>query len=100
MVSGWGTARDAFEGAVFTAAGKTGTAETGREEPHSWFAGYAPAEAPQVTVAVLLEHAGEGSKEAAPVFRQVVEAYFARQTDLGQSSVVIDRAWSLGEKSG
>jgi penicillin-binding protein 2 len=92
VVSGWGTAREAFEGAIFTAAGKTGTAETGREEPHSWFAGYAPAEAPQVAVAVLLEHAGEGSKEAAPVFRQVVEAYFARQTDLGRSPVVIDRA--------
>jgi penicillin-binding protein 2 len=74
-----GTAREAFEGATFTAAGKTGTAETGQEEPHAWFAGYAPAESPQIAVAVLLEHAGEGSKEAAPVFRQVVEAYFARR---------------------
>ena len=91
VVSGWGTAREAFEGSIFTAAGKTGTSETGQEEPHAWFAGYAPAEAPQVAIAVLLEHAGEGSKEAAPVFRQVVEAYFARQTDLGRSPVVIDR---------
>jgi penicillin-binding protein 2 len=92
VISGWGTARDAFQGAIFTAAGKTGTAETGREESHAWFAGYAPAESPQVAVAVILEHAGEGSKEAAPVFRQVVEAYFAHQTDLGRSPVVIDRA--------
>ena len=73
-----GTAREAFEGATFTAAGKTGTAETGQEDPHAWFAGYAPADSPKVAIAVLLEHAGEGSKEAAPVFRQVTEAYFAR----------------------
>jgi penicillin-binding protein 2 len=73
-----GTAREAFEGAEFTAAGKTGTAETGQEEPHAWFAGYAPADFPEVAIAVILEHAGEGSKEAAPVFRRMAEAYFAR----------------------
>jgi penicillin-binding protein 2 len=86
VVSGRGTAREAFEGAIFTAAGKTGTSETGQEESHAWFAGYAPADAPLVAVAVLLEHAGEGSKEAAPLFRQVVEAYFARQSDVPSST--------------
>jgi cell division protein FtsI/penicillin-binding protein 2 len=86
VVSGRGTAREAFEGAIFTVAGKTGTSETGQEEPHAWFAGYAPADAPQVAVAVLLEHAGEGSKKAAPLFRQVVEAYFARQSDVPTST--------------
>lgn len=74
-----GTARQAFEGITYTVAGKTGTAESGQEEPHAWFAGYAPAENPQVAIAVLLEHAGEGSKEAAPLFRQVLEAFFAWQ---------------------
>ncbi|MGQ9792148.1 MAG: penicillin-binding protein 2 [Anaerolineae bacterium] len=73
-----GTAREAFAGATFTAAGKTGTAESGQEKPHAWFAGYAPAESPQVAIAVVLEHAGEGAKEAAPLFRQMVEAYLAR----------------------
>ncbi len=72
-----GTARQAFEGVAFTAAGKTGTAESGQEEPHAWFAGYAPVDSPQIAIAVVVEHAGEGSKEAAPLFRQVVEAYFA-----------------------
>ena len=71
-----GTARQVFEGITYTVAGKTGTSESGQEEPHAWFAGYAPAEDPQVAIAVILEHAGEGSKEAAPLFRQVVEAFF------------------------
>jgi len=72
-----GTARAAFEGITYTVAGKTGTSESGQEEPHAWFAGYAPADEPRVAIAVVLEHAGEGSKEAAPLFRQVLEAFFA-----------------------
>ncbi|MBN1219121.1 MAG: penicillin-binding protein 2 [Anaerolineae bacterium] len=71
-----GTARQAFEGITYTVAGKTGTSESGQEEPHAWFAGYAPADNPRVAIAVVLEHAGEGSKEAAPLFRQVGEAFF------------------------
>ena len=57
-------------------AGKTDTAESGQEEPHAWFAGYAPAENPEVAIAVVVEHAGEGATWAAPLFRKVVEAYF------------------------
>ncbi len=76
-----GTARQAFSGIPYTVAGKTGTSESGQEEPHAWFAGYAPAEAPRVAISVLLEHAGEGSKEAAPLFRQVVEAFFEWQAE-------------------
>ncbi len=71
-----GTARQAFKDITYTVAGKTGTSESGQEEPHAWFAGYAPADNPRVAIAVLLEHAGEGSQKAAPLFRQVVEAFF------------------------
>jgi penicillin-binding protein 2 len=71
-----GTAYYAFEGAAFTSAGKTGTAETPQEEPHAWFAGYAPAENPQIAVAVVVENSGEGSVYAAPLCRQVMEAFF------------------------
>ena len=71
-----GTARRAFEGISYTVAGKTGTAESGQEEPHAWFAGYAPVDNPRVVISVILEHAGEGSQVAAPLFRQVLEAFF------------------------
>jgi penicillin-binding protein 2 len=71
-----GTALRAFDGAAFSSAGKTGTAETPDEKPHAWFAGYAPLEAPQIAVAVIVENSGEGSVFAAPICRQVMEAFF------------------------
>jgi penicillin-binding protein 2 len=71
-----GTAYQAFEGFSLSAAGKTGTAESGREKPHAWFAGYVPAEEPEIAIAVIVEHSGEGSTYAAPLFRKVAEAYF------------------------
>jgi penicillin-binding protein 2 len=73
-----GTAYTAFKGSKIISAGKTGTAEVLKEgEPHSWFAGYAPADNPRIAVVVLAEHGGEGSKTAAPIFREIVEKYFA-----------------------
>jgi penicillin-binding protein 2 len=78
-----GTARNAFTNVTYTVAGKTGTAESGQEKPHAWFAGYAPATNPRVVITVILEHAGEGSKEAAPLFRQVAEAFFEWEASQG-----------------
>lgn len=73
-----GTAYSAFRGAKIISAGKTGTAEVLKEgEPHSWFAGYAPADNPKIAIAVIVEHGGEGSKTAAPIFREIVDKYFA-----------------------
>jgi peptidoglycan glycosyltransferase len=51
-----------------TVAGKSGTAELGGSgEPHSWFIGFAPAENPEVVIAVLVEEAGRGGEVAAPI---------------------------------
>ncbi|WP_454042218.1 peptidoglycan D,D-transpeptidase FtsI family protein [Cellulosimicrobium sp. Marseille-Q8652] len=63
-------------------AGKTGTAETGVPDaaPHAWFTGFAPADDPQVAVAVLVENGGSlgseatGGALAAPIARAVMEA--------------------------
>ena len=60
-------------------AGKTGTAEVGEDaETHAWFIAFAPAENPQVAVAVVLEHAGTGGAVAAPAARAVLEAALGR----------------------
>ena len=55
-------------------AGKTGTAEVANGEPHAWFAAFAPADNPQIAVAVLVENAGTGGSVAAPIARQVISA--------------------------
>lgn len=73
-----GTARTAMAGLDVSVAGKTGTAQLNEGEPHSWFAGFAPYDAPdannKISFAVVVEHGGYGAKFAAPIARQLVEA--------------------------
>ncbi|WP_298458892.1 penicillin-binding protein 2 [uncultured Cellulomonas sp.] len=66
-------------------AGKTGTAQTTDDAaPHAWFTGFAPADDPQVAVAVIVENGGDagneatGGRVAAPIARAVFEAVLAR----------------------
>ena len=59
-------------------AGKTGTAEVPSGTPHGWFVGFAPAEAPTVVVAVIIENAGNGGVDAAPVGAAVLKAALGR----------------------
>jgi penicillin-binding protein 2 len=82
-------------------AGKTGTAQVIRvpeedekedvsEVPykfrdHAWFVAYAPAEAPEIVVAVLVEHGGHGGSAAAPLARQVMEAYFKNRPQVQEA---------------
>jgi len=61
-------------------AGKSGTAELGGEgEPHSWFIGFAPADAPTVAIAVIVEKGGGGGERAAPLAGRMLRAYFEAQ---------------------
>ena len=60
-------------------AGKTGTAQTGNDNPAvAWFVAMAPAQSPEVAVAVVIEDAGapevSGNQLAAPIARSVIEA--------------------------
>lgn len=55
-------------------AGKTGTAEVANAKPHAWFAAFAPADDPEVVVAVLVENAGTGGGVAGPIARRVISA--------------------------
>ncbi len=84
-----GTGQKASLGSV-SVAGKTGTAQVFKksagidadklakeERDHAWFVGYAPADHPEVAFAVVIEHGGHGGTTAAPVVKQVLEAYFA-----------------------
>jgi cell division protein FtsI/penicillin-binding protein 2 len=72
-----GTARHAMAGLDVAVAGKTGTAQVEEGLPHSWFAGFAPADAPagdRIAFAVVVEHGGYGAQTAAPIARELVGA--------------------------
>lgn len=59
---------------------KTGTGQHGGETtlPHAWITLYAPAYDPEIIVTVLNESSGEGSNEAAPIAKKVLEAWFGK----------------------
>lgn len=90
-----GTARAVSVGAGYRIAGKTGTAQTfglARDQVYdetkvaenlrhqALFMGFAPADAPRIALAVVIEHGGSGSKAAAPVARRIFDAWLAPST--------------------
>jgi peptidoglycan glycosyltransferase len=63
-----------------TTAGKSGTAELGSgKSPHSWFIGFAPAEDPQIAIAVVVERVGTGSSRAVPMGGDLMALYLRLQ---------------------
>jgi len=81
-----GTATRA-KSSLVTIAGKTGTAQIAALRPgpekdipkkfrdHAWFVSYAPVEAPRIAVVILVEHMGHGGSAAAPLAKQMIEAF-------------------------
>lgn len=61
-----------------TVAGKTGTATNPHGRSHAWFVAFAPAEAPRVAVAIVVENVGYGGTYAAPIAREVLRVALAR----------------------
>ena len=57
---------------------KTGTAQTpgDKSEPHAWITVFAPFYNPEITVTVLVENGGEGSKVAGPIATEILKKYF------------------------
>ncbi|MHB8947857.1 MAG: penicillin-binding protein 2 [Rhodoferax sp.] len=83
-----GTSRRVFAGAPYLSGGKTGTAQAvglrrnerynaarmeERQRDHSLYIAFAPAEAPRVALAVIVENAGFGSTSAAPIARRLID---------------------------
>ena len=57
---------------------RLGPARASRFRSTAWFVGYAPANNPRVVVAVILEGAGSGGAGAAPVAREILQAFHSR----------------------
>jgi penicillin-binding protein 2 len=85
-----GTAAAAAAGASYAIAGKTGTAQVvgikqgarydasrlaRQHRDHALFIAYAPADAPTIAIAVMVENGGSGSGTAAPIARKVLDYY-------------------------
>lgn len=70
-----GTAKRAKNNKVQIAA-KTGTAENAEgKEPHSWFVAFAPADNPEIAVAVVVENGGAGSGRALEIAKDAILYY-------------------------
>jgi penicillin-binding protein 2 len=97
-----GTSAAAFKDAKYVSAGKTGTAQVfslkgekysehkldERLRDHAWFLAYAPADKPQIAVAVLVENGGFGAQAAAPIARKVFDYYLLGKTEPGAAPAV------------
>lgn len=85
-----GTARAIGNGAEYSIAGKSGTAQvvniaqnekydeeqlTEFQRKHALFVSFAPVEDPRIAVSVIIENGGGGSANAAPVARKVMDYY-------------------------
>jgi penicillin-binding protein 2 len=86
-----GTAKKSAIGLPFKTAGKTGTAQVfgikqdekydaktleKKLHDHALFIAFAPAEKPELVIAVVVENGGGGSKTAAPIARKMIDYYF------------------------
>jgi penicillin-binding protein 2 len=90
-----GTAYDHGISQVVKVMGKTGTAEVKKHHKdsendkdlerwnpnasHAWFAGWAPADDPELAIVVLVEHGGAGGTVAWPIADRILDTYFLRK---------------------
>jgi penicillin-binding protein 2 len=89
-----GTARKAFIDTPYVSAGKSGTAQlvaiaqdakydvdslAENLRDNAMYVAFAPFEDPEVTITVVLENAGGGSSQAAPLARKMMDKYFANK---------------------
>lgn len=71
-----GTSYQVFGNFPMNVAGKTGTAERAPNPDQSWYIALAPADKPEIVVAVTIERGGFGVDAAAPVAARMLEKYF------------------------
>jgi penicillin-binding protein 2 len=57
--------------------------------PHGWFVAFAPADAPRIALAVMVEHGGSGGGAAAPVAREILAHYFGLASSPATAGAVV-----------
>ena len=102
-----GTSAAAFRGAPYTSAGKTGTAQViqikqnekyvaskldERFRDHALFMAFAPAEDPQIAIALIVENAGFGAQNSAPIARRVFDFWLKGQYPSEEDMAAVQKA--------
>ncbi len=102
VVQGAGGTGGTARSPLLEIAGKTGTAQvvemkgayvkteqlTYFNRDHAWFVAYAPAQNPQIAIAVLVEHGGHGGDAAAPMAKKVFEKFMETQKQIADKQQV------------
>ena len=106
-----GTAYQVFRNAPYTSAGKTGTAQVfslqgGKYKAHALaenlrdhalFIAFAPAEKPQIALALIVENGGWGAQAAGPIARRVLDYYLVDRLKPGAEQAAVSAAASATE---
>ena len=108
-----GTAYQIFGNAPYTSAGKTGTAQVYSLQgakyqahaiaenlrDHALFAAFAPADNPQIAVALIVEHGGWGAQAAGPIARRVIDYYLLDRKKPGALQAEVAAAASEAQEA-
>ncbi|MFB8798843.1 MAG: penicillin-binding protein 2 [Microcoleus sp.] len=84
-----GTGRGLNDGSIPLTGGKTGTSEVIGQRDHSLYVAFGPADRPEIAIAVIVENGGFGSMAAAPIAKEVFQAYFGKPPKKVDESVEI-----------
>jgi penicillin-binding protein 2 len=102
-----GTSASSFRGAPYTSAGKTGTAQViqikqgekyvaanldERHRDHALYMAFAPADNPKIALAMIVENAGFGAQNAAPIARRVFDYWLLGQYPSVQDIEAVQKA--------
>jgi penicillin-binding protein 2 len=106
-----GTSASSFVGAGYTSAGKTGTAQVfqikqgekyvasridERLRDHALYMAFAPAEAPKIALAMVVENAGFGGQNAAPIARRVFDYWLTGRYPSVEDIAAVQKGQALG----
>ena len=101
-----GTGVRAFTGAQYRVGGKTGTAQVitikkgdkynaaklaERLRDNALFTAFAPAEKPRIAIALVVENAGKGGLEAAPIARKALDYYLLGKRPAGKDTTKVEK---------
>lgn len=102
-----GTGAAAFRGAPYTSGGKTGTAQVVQikanekyiaskmdelHRDHALYMAFAPAEEPKIALAIIVENAGFGAQNSAPIARRVFDYWLLNQYPSEQDIAAVQKA--------